>query len=146
MGIPVSDPENISTMKFLLAVLTLFAASACAYPQWGLRDKRSADAEPVPEANAQPEADAWYGYMAIPPPMDTADTMAFPTDITEDMADTTLASPEGERGLQIPNTQYQHQLASVTVVLVHLVGQVRLLVKMLKKTIKLDLGSSHSTF
>merc|ERR1711981_1399984 len=66
MGIPVSDPENISTMKFLLAVLTLFAASACAYPQWGLRDKRSADAEPVPEANAQPEADAWYGYYGYP--------------------------------------------------------------------------------
>merc|ERR1711990_283783 len=26
---PVSDPENISTMKFLLAVVTLFAALAC---------------------------------------------------------------------------------------------------------------------
>merc|ERR1712110_744215 len=36
---PVSDPENISTMKFLLAVVTLFAALACVL------------AEPEPQLN-----------------------------------------------------------------------------------------------
>merc|ERR1711881_502154 len=36
---PVSDPENISTMKFLLAVVTLFAALACVL------------AEPDPQLN-----------------------------------------------------------------------------------------------
>merc|ERR1712241_186679 len=55
-SIPVSDPENISTMKFLLAVVTLFAALACvlAYPQ------------PEGGAVAEPEADAWLAYYGYP--------------------------------------------------------------------------------
>merc|ERR1712200_241891 len=73
---PVSDPENISTMKFLLAV-ALFATLACAlaepepeayrgyygyrgygYRGYGYFGKRSADAEPEAEAEAEP----YYGY------------------------------------------------------------------------------------
>merc|ERR1712241_106156 len=55
-SIPVSDPENISTMKFLLAVVTLFAALTCvlAYPQ------------PEGGAVAEPEADAWHAYYGYP--------------------------------------------------------------------------------
>merc|ERR1712110_1379822 len=41
--------------------------------------------------------------MAIPPPLDTVDTMAILMDTTQDMADTTLASAEGERGLLYPH-------------------------------------------
>merc|ERR1712110_94924 len=88
---PVSDPENISTMKFLLAVVALFVALACAltepeadawrgyygyggYRGYGgyygrgggyYRGKRSADAEPEAEADAvaKPDADAEaWGY------------------------------------------------------------------------------------
>merc|ERR1739842_263857 len=76
---PVSDPENISTMKLLLAVVALFATLACALAEpepeayrGYYRGKRSADAEPEAEAVAAPEADAeaapWgryyggYGY------------------------------------------------------------------------------------
>merc|ERR1711919_9792 len=85
MGTPVSDPENISTMKFLLAV-ALFATLACAlaepepeayrgyygYRGYGYRGyyrgKRSADAEPEAEATAvaapeaEAEAEPYYGY------------------------------------------------------------------------------------
>merc|ERR1712241_1176773 len=79
---PVSDPENISTMKFLLAV-ALFATLACAlaepepeayrgyygyrgygYRGYGYRGyyrgKRPADAEA--EAEAEPYSGYGYGY------------------------------------------------------------------------------------